>query len=75
MLGHQPPEPQNSSLPFFFLMAASMAYGSSQARDLKLATAATCATAVAMLDPLSYCAGPEVEPMSPQLSELLQSDS
>ena len=43
-------------------MAAPAAYGSSQARDWIWATAMTYTTAAAMLDLLTHCAGPEIEP-------------
>jgi len=46
-------------------MAASTANGSSWARDGIPATAATYTTATAMLDPLTHCTRPRMEPMPP----------
>ena len=53
---------------YLFLMAATVAYGSSQARDWIQAAAVTYATAVATPNPLIYCTGLGIEP------KLLQSD-
>ena len=50
-------------------MAALMAYESSLARDW------IWATAVAMLDPLTHCAGLEIKPMPLQPTESPQSGS
>ena len=52
-----------------------MAYGSSKARDWIRAAAATYATAVAMLDPLTHWASPGIEPTPLQWHELLQPNS
>ena len=52
-----------------------MAYGSSQARNWIQAAAMTYATDAAMLDPLTHCARPGIEPRAPQQPEPLQSDS
>ena len=45
---------------FFFLMAAPVAYGSSQARGWIWAAAASCAIAVATWDSLTHCTGLEL---------------
>lgn len=47
---------------FFFLPPPSL-WGS-QTRDQIPATTAICAAAVAVQDPLTHCAGPEIEPAS-----------
>lgn len=44
-------------------MATPMAYSSSFTRDWVQATTVTYATAAAMLDPLTYHAGPGINPM------------
>ena len=58
-----------------FLMAASMAYGSSSTRDWIWAVAVTYATAVATPDSLTHCARPGVQPTHLQQPEPLQLDS
>ena len=60
---------------FFFLMATTIVYGSSWARDQIRAAAATSATAVAMPNTLTYHAGLRIEPTTLQRPKLLQSDS
>ena len=54
------------SLLLFFLMAVPAAYGSSWVRDRIPATAVTCTTVTAMLDPLTHCAGLGIELSPPQ---------
>ena len=49
---------------FFVFMAAPIAYGSFWAWDWVLAAAVTYTAAVAMLDPLTHCTWPEIEPVS-----------
>ena len=56
---------------FMFLTTAPKAYGSSWAKDRIRATAVTCATAAAILDPLTHCAEPGIELASPQQPEWL----
>ena len=58
-----------------FLMATSATYGSSQARDWSQAAAAMFAAAAVMLDHLTYCAGPGIEPALLQQLRPLQLDS
>ena len=52
-------------------MAAFMAYGSTLAKDWIWATAVTYTGAVAMLDPLTHCAGLGFEPAPLQQPEQL----
>ena len=56
-------------------MAASRAYGSSWTRDRIWATPASYITAVAMLDPLTYCAGLGIKTAPLQWPKQLRSDS
>ena len=60
---------------FFFFMATSMTYVSSQARDWIWAQAATYATVVAMPESLTHYAGLGIKLPLPQRSEKLQSDA
>ena len=59
---------------FFFFFSTPGADGSSQAREWLWTAAATYA-AVAVLGPVTHCAGPGIEPAPLQRPELLQSDS
>ena len=56
-------------------MAVPTAYGSSWARDWIQVTAATYATAVAIPDSLTHCAGPGTEAVPLQRPKPLLSDS
>ena len=53
-------------------MAATRAYGSSWARYEILASALTYATAAAMPDPLTHCAGLGIKPVPLQQPKLLK---
>lgn len=59
----------------FFLMATTMAYGRSRARDGIWAAAVFYAAAVAMPDPLTHCARPEIKSVPPQRPEQLHLES
>ena len=50
---------------FFFFLILEKAYRNSRARDWIQATAATWATVVAMLDPLTHCIRLGIEPTPP----------
>ena len=60
------------SLFFFFFLAARAAYGSPQATDQIHATAATYATAEAMLQLPTYCTGSGIEQLPPQKYQILK---
>ena len=47
-------------------MAVPVTYGSSQARDGVLVTAANYIAAAALLDPLTHCAEPGIKPTALQ---------